>query len=83
MKIIIIIAAIVALYIVLCAFSRPVGAVLKIMIKGAVGCGVIYLMNTLLAPWGFFIGINPVTYAVCALLGISGFCTLIGIQLVI
>ena len=83
MKIALILAALIAVYLILCAFAKPVGALLKIMIKGAVGCGAIYAMNMLLAPMGFFIGINPVTYAVCGVLGISGFLALIGIQLVI
>ena len=77
------IAAAVCLYLILWLFSKPVGIILKIMARGAVGCAAIYIMNTALASTGFFIGINPVTCAVCGILGISGLAALAGIQLII
>lgn len=69
-------AVLLGVYLLLWIFAKPVKAVLKALFKGAVGCAVFYVLNITLARYGFFVGINAVTYSVCAILGISGFAAL-------
>lgn len=76
-------AAVIGLYLLLWIFAKPVKELLKILFKGALGSAALFALNTVLAPTGFFIGINPVTYLMCGLLGVNGFLALIGIRFIV
>lgn len=75
--------SLVGLYLFCWLFAKPVRTMLRFLRNGFVGCAAIFAVNTIFAHTGFFIGINPVTYAVCGCLGISGFGALVCIQLMI
>jgi pro-sigmaK processing inhibitor BofA len=62
----------VAAYVLLWCFVRPVKFLVKAAAKGAVGCIVLALCNHFLAGVGFCVGINAVTAAICGLLGLNG-----------
>lgn len=73
----------IGLYLLFWLFAKPVRTILKFLFSGALGCGAIFAINTIFADIGFFIGINPVTYAVCGAFGISGVLSLVCIQLMV
>lgn len=75
--------SLIGLYLFFWLFAKPVRAILKFLFGGVLGCGMIFAINTIFADIGFFIGINPVTYAVCGAFGISGLLSLVCIQLMI
>lgn len=78
-----IILGIFVLYVLMWIFVRPMKILLKALAKGAVGCGALYLFNSIFAYTGFYIGVNWVTAAVCGVLGVNGFLLMLGLQLFI
>ncbi len=78
-----IIASVIGLYLLLWIFAKPVKTVLAVLLKGAAGSALLLAINAVAAPLGFSIGVNPVTYAICGLLGINGFLALLCIKIII
>lgn len=66
-------AALFAVYIIMWVFVKPIKFLLKSAFGGIVGSAALYLCNVIAAPFGFSVGINLYTAAVCAFLGVPGF----------
>lgn len=73
----------VAAYVLLWCFVRPVKFFVKAAAKGAIGCIALAVCNHLLAGAGFCVGINAITAAICGLLGINGFLLLTAVNYLI
>jgi len=63
--------------------ARYLKPVLFLVINGAIGIGVLFLMNYLTTPYGFKVGVNLVTTIVLAVLGFPGFIMLVLTNLLI
>ncbi|MCL2618279.1 MAG: pro-sigmaK processing inhibitor BofA family protein [Defluviitaleaceae bacterium] len=57
-------------------FSNPLKALVRVVANGGLGIIGLAAANTLLAPLGVFVGINPVTAAIIGFLGLPGFVAL-------
>lgn len=75
--------SVIGLYLFFWLFAKPVKMILRFLFGGALGCGAVFAINTIFADIGFFIGINPVTYAVCGAFGISGLLALVCIRFMV
>ncbi len=61
------------LVITLCAvFARPLKTILRLVVSSIFGGIGLYILNWLLAPTGFFVGVNVATAAICGMLGLPG-----------
>lgn len=54
-------------------FGRPIKALIKLIIRSAIGAAAIFAADFLLSPIGLAVGINGFTALVTGLLGIPGF----------
>lgn len=57
--------------------AKPMAAVIKFILRSAVGGVFIVVADILLKPIGIYIGLNALTVFFVGLLGLPGFCTLI------
>ena len=64
-------------------FAKPFKFILRLLLNSVLGIALIMLINSFSAQTSLFIGINPVTAAVCGLLGIPGVLLLVLIKLFI
>jgi len=60
----------------------PLKWLFSLLLNSIVGCCVIYIVNILCKPAGFFIGINPVTAIFMGILGIPGVIGLVVLRLI-
>ncbi len=61
------------IFIGLLVFSKPVKALIRVLVQSAIGAACMLIANFLLAPTGIFVGINFLTLLIVGLLGIPGF----------
>jgi len=54
-------------------FSNPLKSLARVAVHGAVGALGMLTANTLLAPFGVFVGLNLATLLIVGVLGIPGF----------
>lgn len=64
-------------------FAKPFKFILRLLINSVLGIVLIIIINSFSAQTSLFIGINPVTAAVCGLLGVPGVILLVLIKLFI
>ena len=62
-------------------FIKPLKTVLILILNSVLGGIGLYIFNLIFASIGFSIGINPVTAAVCGMLGLPGLVLLILVKL--
>ncbi len=75
-----VLAAIMAL--ILCRiFIKPLKSIFILVLNSLLGGLGLYIFNLVFSSFGFSIGINPVTAAVCGMLGFPGLVLLILIKL--
>ncbi len=63
----------VLIVILLSIIMKPFKLLLKVLLRGGLGLGAIYLCNIILTALGLFVGINIVNGLVIGLLGLPGF----------
>ena len=56
----------------LCLFARPIGIVFRVILRGVGYSILVFIINLITAPAGFYIGINAVTSLAFGILGIYG-----------
>ncbi len=57
--------------------SGPLSVLFKFIIRSALGAGILYVLNIILAPCGIYVGINLLTSCFVGFLGIPGIGSLI------
>ncbi len=75
--VIVFLIALVALYILMWVFVKPVKLMLKLVLHAALGCGALWVYNLLAGSIGMSIGINLYTALTCGILGVPGFILLV------
>lgn len=79
----IILACIIALWIIGRVFSVPLKAIIKLVVNSVIGGLIIFIINLIGSIWGFHIGLNVITSLLVGLLGIPGAILLIILKLFI
>lgn len=69
--------------ILLAVFSKPLGAVLKMIVNSTLGGICIIAFNFVSQIFGFFIGVNALTAITVGILGIPGFIMLLMLRLIV
>ena len=64
-------------------FAKPFKIILKLCLNSAVGCLIMIIINSFSQFHNIYIGINPVTAAVCGLLGLPGVALLVLLQVIL
>lgn len=64
-------------------FSKPLGRLLKLILRSAIGCVCIIAFNFVSQLFGFFIGINAITAITVGILGVPGFVMLLMLKLIL
>lgn len=71
-----------ALALILCRiFFKPLKGILVLILNSVLGGIALYIFNWIFAPFGFAIGLNIVTAAVCGMFGLPGLVLLILLKL--
>ncbi|MBO4898267.1 MAG: pro-sigmaK processing inhibitor BofA family protein [Clostridia bacterium] len=77
------IAALVLLIVFARFFKKPLKIIFKLIANSALGLMLIVIINTFSPQTSLYVGINPVTAAVCGVLGVPGVLLLVLIKLFI
>lgn len=64
-------------------FSRPLGAIFRLIVNSAFGGICIVAFNFISQLFGFFIGVNALTAFTIGILGIPGFIMLLIVRLIV
>ena len=64
-------------------FSKPIGALFKVIVNSALGVVCIVAFNFISQLFGFFIGVNALTAFTVGILGIPGFIMLLMLRLIV
>lgn len=64
-------------------FSKPIGKLLKVIIRSAFGAVFIVMFNFVSQLFGFFIGVNAITAITLGVLGAPGFIMLLMLKLIL
>ena len=64
-------------------FSKPLGAILKVVVNSSLGGVCIIAFNFVSQIFGFFIGVNALTTVTVGILGIPGFIMLLMLRLIL
>jgi len=64
-------------------FSKPIGALFKLIVNSAFGGVCIVAFNFISQLFGFFIGVNALTAFTVGILGIPGFVMLLMLKLIV
>ncbi|MEE1042587.1 MAG: pro-sigmaK processing inhibitor BofA family protein [Clostridia bacterium] len=64
-------------------FSKPIGAIFKLIVNSAFGGICIVAFNFISQLFGFFIGVNAFTAFTVGILGIPGFVMLLMLRLIV
>ena len=64
-------------------FSKPIGALFKLLVNSAFGGMFIVAFNFVSQLFGFFIGVNALTAFTVGILGIPGFVMLLMLKLIV
>ncbi|MBQ7717736.1 MAG: pro-sigmaK processing inhibitor BofA family protein [Clostridia bacterium] len=64
-------------------FSKPLKVILKLCLNSVLGCLIMVIINSFSQVHGIFLGINPVTAAVCGILGLPGVVLLVLLQVIL
>ena len=64
-------------------FSKPLGKLLKLILRCAIGTVCIIAFNFISQIFGFFIGVNALTAFTTGILGIPGFIMLLMLKLIL
>ena len=67
----------------LVVFSKPVGKLLKLILRSALGAVFIVMFNFVSQIFGFFIGVNAITAITLGVLGSPGFIMLLMLKLIL
>lgn len=74
---------VIAIYITLWCFIRPVKLVVKLGVKSVIGYAALLICNQLFGGLGFAVGLNAFTTIICGVFGIHGFLLLTGLNFLI
>lgn len=80
LSIIIYVAGLIFVIVMARLFSKPIKIILRLCLNSVLGCVIIVLVNTFTT---IQIGINPITAAVCGVLGLPGAALLVALKLLI
>ena len=64
-------------------FAKPLKIILKLCLNSLVGCMIMIIINSFSQYHHICLGINPVTAAVCGILGLPGIILLILLQVIL
>lgn len=64
-------------------FSKPLGAILKVVVNSSLGGVCIIAFNFVSQIFGFFIGVNALTAVTVGILGVPGFVMLLMLRLIL